>query len=449
MSSRFHVAPIALRRARWARRLRRPVVLALLGLCAGCASYPERTQEAFRAFQGGHFDQASASYADVELTGSEFLSGAEAGTAALAAGDWPAALEHLHRAAGAVDELEGRALVSASSLGEGLASWALNDTSLPYRGEGFERVYVHCGLAMGYLAQGLLDDVWVEVRLANRLLEAEEELYDVEYQAGGLGHFLSATAYEILGRLDEAYIDYRRMEEKGVGTQIAGRALVRIATEMGWEDDVARWSEAYGPVADPPEDAASIVVVGGVGTGPFKIEGSLFVPTEDGAIPFAVPAYERRYQAVSGLRLVLGSGESVRTDVLERVSDVAEQNLADRLAWMAAKSVARGLAKRELTKALEDNWDLAGRVAGDLYAIISERADLRAWQTLPDSWQACRMFVPPGAHALRLEAVGGQGHDLGVFELDPGETMVILARSVEDRLYAHAIGGQPLEAVEP
>ncbi len=424
---------------------RRPSLLLPTALAfVGCATYPERTSEAFDAFQRGHFEHAALEYADRDVTDSAFLSGAEAGAVALAAGDWDDALDHLHRAADAVEDLERRALVSAASLGEGMASWALNDTAKPYRGEGFERVYVHCGLALAYLASGRLDDVWVEVALANKLLEAEEELYEKEYRAGGFGHFLSALAYEILGQPDEAYVDYRRMVEKDVGTRLAGRALVRIANEEGWLDEARAWEQRFGPDTVRPAGAANIVVIAGVGCGPIKEEGRLIVPTPDGVIPFAVPTYARRHQWVDGMRLRLASGETVRTDVLEDVSDVAEQNLADRLAWMAAKSAARGLLKRELTQKLEAELGLGGRALGEVFAIASERADLRGWQTLPDTWQACRMFVPPGAHRLTLEAVGGARSHLGTFALEEGETMLILARTVQGRLYAHAIGGQPL-----
>ncbi|MEM7305711.1 MAG: hypothetical protein AAF682_03520 [Planctomycetota bacterium] len=418
-------------------------------VAAGCASYPERTRDAFHAFQGGHFDSAASAYADPDTTGSDFLSGAEAGTAALCDGDWDGALEHFHRASRSVEDLEGRALVSASSLAETIGSWALNDTALPYRGEGFERVYVHCALAMAYLARGLFDDVWVEVQLANKLLESEEELYETEYRAGGLGHFLSALAYEMSGRLDDAYIDYRRMVDKGVGTELAGRALVRISEDLGWSEDLERWEADYGPPTPRPLGAASIVVLGGVGTGPFKVEASFPVPTPDGVIPFSAAGYERRGQPVSGLRLRLGADTTVRTDVLEHVSDIAEENLEDRVLWMAAKSVARGVVKRELTKSLQNEFDLAGRIAGDLFAVMTERADLRAWQTLPDSWQAARMFVAPGVHDLRLEAIGGDEVHLGAFQLEEGETMILLARTVETRLYAHAIGGLPVDAPIP
>jgi hypothetical protein len=139
----------------------------------------------------------------------------------------------------------------------------------------------------------------------------------------------------------------------------------------------------------------------------------------------------------------------VLTDVLDDRVAVAKENLSHRPAWLAAKSVARGVLKREVTKQIEDEWGLGGRIVGDVFAIASERADQRAWQTLPASWQACRLFVAPGAHELRLEALGGQSCDLGAFELEPGETLFILARTLDGRLYAHAIGGRPVAPADP
>src|SRR5262249_43320598 len=144
----------------------------------------------------GHFEKASADYSGVS---SAFLAGAEAGTVDLTAGDWDGALVHFGKAADAVHDIEGRALAGPERLGEGLASWALNDTALAYQGEGFERVYVHCGLALAYLAKGKLDDVYVEARLSNQLLESEEKLYNTKYEAGGWGHLISAVTYELIG----------------------------------------------------------------------------------------------------------------------------------------------------------------------------------------------------------------------------------------------------------
>jgi hypothetical protein len=426
------------------------IVALLACLPAACATYPQRTAGALRAFEHGDFAGAEASFADTDVTGSAFLSGAEAGMAAMAAGNWSAALEHLHRAVDEAREIEERALVSATDLGEGLLTWVVNESARTYQGEGFERVMLHASLALAYLATGSVDDVWVEARLANQVLEREEELYEKQYKAGGLGHCVSALMYEVIGEYDEAYIDYRRMHEKGVGTELAGRALVRLAARLGYTDDLERWSARYGPPDELPEGAASIVVVAGVGPGALKEEITLPIPTGDGLLQWSVPQFVARPQPISALRLETAGGETaLRTSVIEDVTTVSRENLADRIAWLAAKSAVRAVLKRELTQQLEDQFDVMGWIAGNLFTLASERADLRSWTTLPDTWQAGRAFVLPGVHELSLTAVGGDTAFLGAFELEPGETMFVLARTAGGRVYAHAVGGRPVPAQEP
>ena len=207
----------------------------LLAALASCATYNERTEEALRAFEGGRFGEARLAY--LEDAGSGFLPAAEAGMAALTGGDWENALAHLTDASDAVREVEDEALISPENAGELLLSWTVSEGASEYEGEGYERVMLHACLGLAYLTQGKVEDVHVEVRRANALLENEEKLYEAEYGAGGLGHFLSAVAYELTGDLDDAYIDYKRMQEKGLGGNLTGRALVRLADRLGRDDE--------------------------------------------------------------------------------------------------------------------------------------------------------------------------------------------------------------------
>jgi hypothetical protein len=425
--------------------LRLTLGLALMANVLGCATYADRTEKALASFRQGDIEFSAQEYMDEDVTGSSFLSGAEAGTVLFAAGRFEEARAAFEEAEVAVEDIESRALVSASDLGESLSSWVLNDTTMAYEGEGFERVYLHTFLGLCYLTEGRLQDVLVEVRRANELLEAEEELYERDYGAGGLGHFLSAITYETLGEPDEAFIDYRRMAQKGVGTELAGPAMVRIAKRLRRNDVLDELTARYGDIEPPPADAASIVVIAGVGLGPYKEERGITVETFNGLLQVAAPVFERRGQPVGNLRLVLDEGAgSIITTVVEAVHDVAEENLDDRVFKIAAKSIARTVAKRELTKKLEDDHGILGRIAGDIFNAATERADLRFWQTLPDTWQAARLFVAPGEHGLRLEAGPAGSLDLGRFHLEPGETMFVLARTVDYQLYAHAIGGAPV-----
>jgi len=101
----------------------------------------------------------------------------------------------------------------------------------------------------------------------------------------------------------------------------------------------------------------------------------------------------------------------------------------------------RTFLKRGLTRKLQKEHAWLGRIAGDVFTFLSEHADLRSWQTLPDTWQAARLFVEPGRHEIALDAIGGENLVLGTFELEPGETLVVLARTLGSRLYAYPIGG--------
>jgi len=417
---------------------------------AACQTYNQKTNAAFSDFEQGRFKAAMTTYGEGEVVDSPFLAGAEAGTAGLAAGDWDAALEYFGLASNAIAAFEAEALLSATNTGELLMSWVLNEGMKEYRGEGYERVMMHSSYALAFLAVGAVEDALVEVRLANQILEHEEELYEKEYGAGGLGHFISAVGYELVGRPDDAYIDYERMEAKGLGGELVGRSLVRLARALSRTDEAERWEARFGVDIERPENAARIIVIAGIGMGPEKREGTLVLPLEDGIFQLSIPVYESKPQPVPGVELeVVGEGPPIRSVVIENVAEVARKNLADRIAWLTAKSAVRGVMKLQLTKRLEKDHGGWGALAGILFTFVSERADLRSWRTLPDTWQACRLFLPPGSHELVLRAVGGDSVALGTFELAPGETQFIFARTLGHRLHAHVVGGGPAPSPAP
>ncbi len=422
------------------------VTLALLGGLGSvsCVDYNRRTNDALTSFESGQFDRALTQYVERTVTNSDFLRGAEGGMVALAAGDWPGAIEHLGAAATEVEELESEALISGERAAEGLGTWLFNAGAADYTGEGYERVTWHAGLALAYLAGGQVSDMMVEVRRADALLVSEEEFYDKRYGAGGLAHFLSAVGYELMGQQDDAYIDYKRLEEKGLGSELTGRSLERLARELNRTDEHRLWLDTYGPATPLPEGAASIVVIAGVGYGAYKVESTLDVPTGDGLFQMSVPGFVQRPQPISALELDAGHGNPVQTVIVEDVARVASDNLDDRLVWIGIKSGLRGAVKLGMTHALSDEHGAVGELAGDLFMLLTERADLRAWRTLPDTWQAGRLWVQPGEHQLRLSALGGESKVLGVFDLQPGETMFVVARTLGRRLFAYPVGGTPV-----
>lgn len=424
------------------------LVLVLLG--SSCASYNERTYMALEQFESGRFGEAIVAYREDGVTESKFLKGAESGTVAFVDGRWGAALKFFTQASQAVREVEDESLLHPERALESLAAWTVSETLTDYHGEGYERALLHSCLGLTYLALGKVEDLLVEVRRSNALLEAEEELYEVEYGAGGMGHFISALGYELRGDLDEAYIDYKRMEAKGLGGALVGSSLVRLARTLGRENDLAHWTKRFGEDTPPSPDAARVVLIAGVGAGPLKREGRLEVMTDEGLLAWAVPQIQLRPSPVGHVVLEANNLDAaVSSVIIEDVGRIRAKNLDDRLALLATRSTVRTFLKRALRNSVEEEHGEWAGLAADIFTSVSERADLRTWSTLPDTWQAARMFLPPGAHELTVTAQGGQTVPLGVFELEPGETMFLMARTLRRRLHVQVLGGNPLTTDQP
>ena len=157
---------------------------------------------------------------------------------------------------------------------------------------------------------------------------------------------------------------------------------------------------------------------------------------------WAVPSYVRRPQPIAALKLLeVRSGTRVESCLVEDLAAVAQENLDDRIGWLAAKSAVRAFLKRELTQHLAQNDNELGWLIGTLFTVATEQADLRAWQTLPNTWQAAHVFVEPGIHELDLSA-GAANAKLGSYELQAGETLFVFARTLADGLHAYVIGGK-------
>lgn len=421
----------------------------LLGvLLSSCATYPQRVSGAMREFEQARFAEAAEQFEKAAAKESEFLAGAEAGFCWLAAGEWGLAEQALERAVGAIRSIEERGAIGVGAGADMAAGLLVNDAARTYRGEGFERLAVHNALALAYLARGDLEGLRVETKRSEIVLDSEEDLYESDYAAGGLAHFLSATSYLLEEDLDDALIDFRRMVDRGTGLEIAGPEALRIAQRLGREDLVRELETRFAPtpLPDHPEPAW-IVLIAGVGYAPTKYEERLDWPTPAGVVSFAAPQYTPRYETDERLEILAGS-YGVQSSIVEDIDLVARENLEDRLGAVALRSAARNAGRLALRKTFEDDEQFAAAALVDLWSLFAERADLRSIWTLPASWQGLRMAVPPGVHDIVLRSTYGASGSLGRYELLPGETLFVIARTIGPSIHAHPVGGLRLDPTE-
>ncbi|MGH7151549.1 MAG: COG3014 family protein [Planctomycetota bacterium] len=431
---------------------RLPLSLALLLAC-GCSTYPSRTAAAREAFAVGRFAEALERFPSDPEGPDRMLHALERGLIAHTAGDFERSLAEFEGALEAMQRFEDRPTVSGRSLVEGTKSWVWNDLSLPYDGEGFERVLLHTFLALDYLFLGSPQDARVEIRRADLVLREEEERHETRYLgANAFARWVGGLVYEGLGQAEDAALDYGAAHEKAPDCALVRRDLRRMARFLG-RPELAEGLEEEPAGPEPGWDPGNgeVVCLYACGLGPLKEPIEIPVPTVHTVTKIAVPRFVRRENPAARLRVLLGGRVVGETELVEDLEETAIRNLQDRIARITAKAVARAAAKGAVGEVLAANRRDAEDAflvgfAFSLFNLASEQADLRSWLTLPGNLQAARFEVPPGRHDLLLQLIGGNGEVLNTrpveaVEVRAGRRVFLNLRSVDSNLFVAVIGG--------
>jgi uncharacterized protein len=162
-------------------------------------------------------------------------------------------------------------------------------------------------------------------------------------------------------------------------------------------------------------------------------------------LPRLVP--QKTHVPVDRVNLVQDDGQQVilNTEVVHNVTALADKALAERMAGITVKALARAATKFSLAEgAMRGAQHAAGKDAGPWVgllvgllakglAVASEEADKRSWQTLPDEIHLARVWVPPGRYQVQNRVAGELNDALTpegrrTLTLGPGETALFLQR---------------------
>lgn len=105
------------------------------------------------------------------------------------------------------------------------------------------------------------------------------------------------------------------------------------------------------------------------------------------------------------------------------VQDVAIKTLDDQYAALIAKRVA-GLATKAV---VADQIRQKNKVLGDLAwigMVVADRADLRQWSLLPESFQVAKIYLPVGEYKIKVVGLTGENAPTGE-EMDFGTVKVL------------------------
>ncbi|HEY0665846.1 MAG TPA: hypothetical protein VGD24_07260 [Gallionella sp.] len=336
----------------------------------------------------------------------------------------------------------------AVSISENTLSYIVNDATVSYAGDDYERVLVHLYMALNYLELGQLAEARVEALQADiSLRELAESIPGSKFTEDALTRYLSGMIYEELGEWSDAMIAYRkayqayRKYQANYATEIPDMLkldLVRLATRQGLKKEAEGYRREFGVMSAQeeegalPEQGGELVFVLSNGLAPIKREhivaasgpqpAVVMGASGDGRrraaapvfVNIALPYYESRPAEVLKARVSI-SGKRTDTQLMENIDAIARASLDARMPAITARSIARAVSKVAIQQSVDrigrnnDN-DLAVELLGSLFvrvaAIATERADTRSWLTLPANVQMARVAVPPGRYTVTVELLG-------------------------------------------
>lgn len=410
-------------------------VLAMGMYLSGCASifstYPEQANRWMMNFQNGQPDQVVSTLTPKLDSKDGLLYGLELGRISQLAGKTDTSQSAFQSVIARFEEIDAQSRLDASDQLAGAASLLTNDNAIPYKGKDYERIFAHTYQALNYLNLRNAEGAAVELRraaleqriaaerrekaIAKAEEEAQEENVDLnqfEDQFAGLNtaagrvkssfqnaftFYLSAVFWEAAGDYNAALVDLKKAYEINPGAEFIKNDIRRVSRRLG--DRVK--------ARVPGKNEGSLVVLFEQSRVPARRELSIPIPTVHGAFAVAFPTYDPNdFPDAVSLSLADAEGKDVlQTQVVADVGAMAARSLKEDMPGMLVRQTLRAAAKYALQKEANDQNPWAG-LATNIYNLVSERADLRSWMTLPAYVQAGRTIVPAGTSRFTLSGAG-------------------------------------------
>ena len=324
------------------------------------------------------------------------------------------------------------------------------DKLRPYTSSLYERLLSHYYSALNYIYVGNLDGAQVECRRATNLIQyfkGEDEDYDF-FGTGFLAHFCGMV-FEASGELNDALISYKQAEEyyqnasekTGVSMpEDVGHSLVRVSRKLGFADDYERYRKQFGEPPRLPENYGELILFYESGYVPRKTEQSLTFPilktdkfgedddkntiafartirTREGLVVeeikleyllrVAIPTIRSNRPYFKGIRVSVGD-EIANGELIEDIETMAIETLEAKRTVILIRTLVRALGKYLIFRKANKENKVLGAIV-NLAGVVTESADTRSWQTLPNQIFMVRMPLPAGTHTLKLSFLNSSG----------------------------------------
>jgi hypothetical protein len=338
------------------------------------------------------------------------------------------------------------------SISAGVGSMFFNDSTIPYYGNDFERAHVSIFEALNYILQGRDNEAVVEARQIDTLFKnwAVEQNYKNFYRDDGFIRYFMGLVYENAGYLNDAHISYYRALQaykNGILTLKIPSDLIddayTSALTLGMIQRANEIKNSY-PQAKKriiPDGFGECVIVSYNGFVPEKVENILefalgkiwgYVSSVEvdndqevqdfqkaksiGVSLFAndyikvsFPKYKDIENKIVAFNVNVENKE-IRSVLVQNIGVIAKKVLDDKIGTIYAKTLARAAVKyvigksvsRKVEESSGSTLGVLSQITFNLYNSLSEQADKRAWNTLPDTILMARFYLPKGKRNITI-----------------------------------------------
>ncbi|MDR3049149.1 MAG: hypothetical protein LBV16_04840 [Elusimicrobiota bacterium] len=346
------------------------------------------------------------------------------------------------------------------SISAGAASMIFNDSTMPYYGENFERAYITVFQSLNFISQGGDNEAAVEARQVDTLFKfftSEKGSYTED----AFIRYFMGLVYENAGYLNDAHISYslalsaygRDGSRKFGPPQDLIDDAYTSALRLKMNDKAASVKNLY-PSAKSniiPSGSGELIIVDFNGIIPEKIEtifeiaftqALLYVNASNvddndmrayqnaksaglsafssDYIKVSFPKYKPIKHTVNSFSVDSKHG-GAKSYLASDLGDIAQNTLSAQIAKIYAKTIARAVIKYiagkqasdQVKKSSGSGWGMLAQIAANTFNSLSETADLRAWNTLPENILMARLFLPQGRNTITIKYIGANGAVVG------------------------------------
>ncbi|MCI0751620.1 MAG: hypothetical protein L0Y35_07270 [Flammeovirgaceae bacterium] len=450
-------------------------ILLISLFCISCASFYQASYEFNKDFESGNLEQALRNLQQNEIVNkgrNKFLLYVNNGQLYSMLGRYDESNENFEKAFLFGEDYHKDYLTEA-------ASYLVNPTITVYRGEDHEHLYLLYYKALNFLKQNRYEEALVECRRLNIRLQQLGDKYQSEkkFQRDAFVHVLMGIIYQASKDWNNAFIAYRNALEiyeddyaklfNAVVPEQLKVDLLNTAWRTGLKDEFESYRQKFNmPDYEFENNDAELIFFWHNGLAPVKEEwGINFVVdhSSDNAIvftndnmgvsfPFQIGNYSRdEKRDLSDLevirvafpryvnRPVYYQSAKLMADTVqyelqkaEDINQIAFYSLQQRMLAELSKGLLRAAIKKAAEKSVRKEDKKLGAMVGFMNA-MTERADTRNWQTLPNSIYYSRVPLKVGENQLEFTLGQAEQTYRFTYQVKKDQTLFHTYTSLESR----------------